>query len=306
MNLISITDVRAELNTLLEMAGKFKDEARKGIFPERLKNKSLAMIFDKPSTRTRVSFEVAMAQLGGHAIYLDTTSMQLRRGETIKDTALTLSRYVDAIIVRAGSHQNLAELAKYSRVPVINGLTDLEHPCQALSDLFTIKEYKGRFSGVKLAYVGDGNNVCHSLLLGAAMVGLDMSVASPRGYEPRKDILMKAEGIAKSTGSTIEVHLDAPSAVKGADIIYTDVWVSMGQEEERTRRLKDFKGYQVNKELVEMGDNPLVMHCLPAKRGQEITSEVLESENSIVFEQAENRLHLQKALLCHLISGKAG
>jgi ornithine carbamoyltransferase len=304
MNLISITDVRAELNTLLEMAGKFKDEARKGVFPEKLKNKSLAMIFDKPSTRTRVSFEVAMAQLGGHAIYLDTTSMQLRRGETIKDTALTLSRYVDAIIVRAGSHPNLAELAKYSRVPVINGLTDLEHPCQALSDLFTIKEYKGSFSGVKLAYVGDGNNVCHSLLLGAAMVGLDMSAASPRGYEPRKDILVRAEGIAKSTGSTIEVHRDAPSAVKGADIIYTDVWVSMGQEEERTRRLKDFKGYQVNKELVEMGDNPLIMHCLPAKRGQEITSEVLESENSIVFEQAENRLHLQKALLCHLISGE--
>lgn len=259
------------------------------------------MIFDKPSTRTRVSFEVAMTQLGGHAIYLDTTSMQLRRGETIKDTALTMSRYVDAIVVRAGNHQDLMELAEYSRVPVINGLTDLEHPCQALSDLFTIKECKGGFKGVKLAYVGDGNNVCHSLLLGAAIAGLDMSAATPRGYEPRNDILMEARGIAKSTGSSIEVCRDAPSAVKNADIIYTDVWVSMGQEEERARRLKDFRGYQVNKELVEMGDNPRVMHCLPAKRGQEITDEVLESENSIVFEQAENRLHLQKALLCHLI-----
>lgn len=304
MNLLSITDVRAELNALLETTGKFKGEARKGVFPEKLKNRSLAMIFDKPSTRTRVSFEVAMTQLGGHAIYLDTTSMQLRRGETIKDTALTMSRYVDAIVVRAGNHEDLMELAEYSRVPVINGLTDLEHPCQALSDLFTIKECKGGFKGVKLAYVGDGNNVCHSLLLGAAIAGLDMSAATPRGYEPRNDILMKARGIAKSTGSSIEVCRDAPSAVKNADIIYTDVWVSMGQEEERARRLEDFRGYQVNKELVEMGDNPRVMHCLPAKRGQEITDEVLESENSIVFEQAENRLHLQKALLCHLIRGK--
>jgi ornithine carbamoyltransferase len=306
MNIVSITDVRGELNALLEMARKFKGEARKGIYPERLKNKSLAMIFDKPSTRTRISFEVAMAQLGGHGIYLDTTSMQLRRGETIKDTALTLSRYVDAIIVRAGSHLDLVELAEYSRVPVINGLTDLEHPCQALSDLFTIKGYKGDFPGVKLAYVGDGNNVCHSLLLGAAMAGLDMSVASPRGYEPRKDILDKAKGIAKSTGSNIDVHRSASSAVKNADIIYTDVWVSMGQEAEKVRRLKDFKGYQVNRKLVEIANNPLIMHCLPAKRGQEITDEVLESENSIVFEQAENRLHLQKALLCHLISGELG
>lgn len=304
MNLVSITDAKDDLESLLEKTGKFKGEAKKGVFPRKLAGKSLAMIFDKPSTRTRVSFEVAMAQLGGHAIYLDTTSMQLRRGETIKDTALTLGRYVDGIIVRAGSQEDLIELARYSQVPVINGLTDLEHPCQALSDLFTIKEYKGDFRRVKLAYVGDGNNVCHSLLLGSAMVGMDMSAAAPRGYEPRKDVITRARDLAKTTGSSIEVHQDPRRAVKGANVIYTDVWVSMGQEKERENRLKDFTGYQVNAELVNQASNPLVMHCLPAKRGQEITSEVLESENSIVFEQAENRLHLQKALLCHLISGE--
>lgn len=304
MNLVSILDIGDALLPLLEKTRVLKDDAQRGVFKERLKNKSLAMIFDRPSTRTRVSFEVAMVQLGGYAIYLDKSSMQLERGETIKDTALTLSRYVDAILVRSGSHASVVELAKHARVPVINGLTELEHPCQVLADLYTIREYKGAFNGVKLAYVGDGNNVCHSLLMGSAMAGMNIAVASPRGYEPREDILDKAKTLAKNTGSDISAVLEPEEAVKGADIIYTDVWVSMGQEAEKEKRLRDFKGYQVNAELVKKAGDPLIMHCLPAKRGLEITDEVLESKNSIVFEQAENRLHLQKALLCYLLAGE--
>jgi ornithine carbamoyltransferase len=303
MNLVSILDIDDALLPLLEKTRELKQEARQGVFKPRLRNRSLAMIFEKPSTRTRVSFEVAMAQLGGHAIYLDKSSMQLGRGETLKDTALTLSRYVDAILVRAESHASLVELARHAGVPVINGLTELEHPCQVLADLYTIREYKGGFAGVKLAYVGDGNNVCHSLLLGCAMVGMSIAVATPQGYEPKREILDKAQTLAETTGSSIAITHDPGEAVEGADIIYTDVWVSMGQEAEEARRLRDFRGYQVNSELVRKAGEPLVMHCLPAKRGLEITDEVLESENSIVFEQAENRLHLQKALLCRLIGG---
>ena len=301
MNLVSILDIGDALLPLLKKTQELKDDAQRGVFEDRLKNKSVSMIFNKPSTRTRVSFEVAMVQLGGHAIYLDKSSMQLERGETIKDTALTLSKYVDAILVRSGSHANVVELAKYSRVPVINCLTELEHPCQVLADLYTVRECKGAFNSVKLAYVGDGNNVCHSLLLGSAMAGMSIAVASPKGYEPSTEFLMKAKTIAATTGSDISAVLEPEEAVEGADIIYTDVWVSMGQETEKKKRLRDLRSYQVNAELVKKAGNPLIMHCLPAKRGQEITDEVLESENSIVFKQAENRLHLQKALLCYLI-----
>ncbi|MBI5253620.1 MAG: ornithine carbamoyltransferase [Euryarchaeota archaeon] len=297
MNLISIADAEKNLENIFEMSAKLKKKNFKV-----LNEKTLAMIFEKPSTRTRVSFEAAMTQLGGHAIYLDRTNTQLKRGETIKDTARTLSRYVDGIMLRANEHEDVVELGGYSTVPVINGLTDLEHPCQVLSDLFTIKEFKNSFN-VKLAYVGDGNNVCNSLLLGSSIVGMDISVACPKGYEPDEEILRKAKKYAKKSGADIEITADPAAAVTGAEIIYTDVWVSMGQESEEKNRLRDFKNYQVNAKLVRKASSPLVMHCLPAKRGLEITDEVLESKNSIVFEQAENRLHVQKALLCLLLGG---
>lgn len=298
MNFISIADAK-DLDYLFQRTEKLKEEAKRGIFQEYLKNKTLAMIFEKASTRTRVSFEVAMIQLGGHAIYMERRVMQLERGETIKDTARTLSRYVDGIMIRAYKHEDVAEFARYSGVPVINGLTDLEHPCQVLSDLYTIKEV--RDFGVKLSYVGDGNNVCNSLLLGSSMVGMDISVGCPKGYEPDQTIVEKARTYAKKTNARVEVTDDPIKAVSGADIIYTDVWVSMGQEGEEEKRLNDFRRYQVNSKLVRHANNPLIMHCLPAKRGQEITDEVMDSENSIVFQQAENRLHVQKALLCSLL-----
>jgi|TARA_B100001964_G_scaffold244384_1_gene325660 ornithine carbamoyltransferase len=303
MNLLSILDIHPEFSELLKSASKLKSDLKSGRLQEILKNQNLAMIFDKPSTRTRISFEVAMSQLGGHAIYLDPSSMHLKRGESIKDTATTLSKYVNAVVIRTSNHKVLVDFAKYSEVPVINGLTDLEHPCQALSDLLTIKEHHKKFPRLKLAYIGDGNNVCNSLLLGASMAGLEMSTATPKGYEPKKSILKKADEISDKTRSRIQVHNDPLAAVEGADIIYTDVWVSMGHEKELDNRINDFKNYQVNTNLVKLANNPLIMHCLPAKRGQEITSEVIESKNSIVFEQAENRLHLQKALLCYLLCG---
>jgi ornithine carbamoyltransferase len=296
MNLISMVDIKDNLEEILVLSAKLKRE-KSGT---QLSNKTLGMIFEKISTRTRVSFEVGMTQLGGHAIYLDPTSMQLKRGETIKDTAKTLSRYVDCIMARVYKHENVLELGKHADVPVINGLTDLEHPCQALSDLFTIEEAKGSFD-VKLAYVGDGNNVCNSLLLGASMVGMDMSVGCPEKYVPDENIFKQAQEFAGETGAKIEITSDPIEAVSGADIIYTDVWTSMGSENEEKQRIEDFKDYQVNSRLIEAANGPLIMHCLPAKRGQEITDDVLDSDNSIVFEQAENRLHAQKALLCFLL-----
>jgi ornithine carbamoyltransferase len=304
MNLISVMDVKDKLEYIFEKSKELKEEAKKGVFKEYLKNKNLAMIFEKASTRTRVSFEVAMAQLGGYAIHLDYMDMQLRRGESIKDTALTLSRYVDGIMVRANKHEDVVELARYSQSPVINGLTDLEHPCQVIADLFTIKEFKGKLKGLKLAYIGDGNNVCNSLILGSSLVGIDIFVACPKGYEPSEGIVEEALKHAEATKSKIEINDKVAKAVKNADIIYTDVWISMGQESEKEKRLRDFKDYQVNMNLVKMAGDPLIMHCLPAKRGQEITNEVIDSKNSIVFDQAENRLHVQKALLCLLLGEK--
>jgi ornithine carbamoyltransferase len=290
-----MVDIRENLEEVLNLTSELKREK----FGSQLAQKTLAMLFEKMSTRTRVSFEVGMTQLGGHAIYLDPESMQLKRGETIKDTAKTLSRYVDCVMARAYRHEDVVELGKYAGVPVINGLTDLEHPCQALSDLFTIKEAKGGFD-VKLAYVGDGNNVCNSLLLGSSMVGMDMLVGCPKGYEPNADIVKQAKEFSEKSGSKIEINSDPVETVSGADVVYTDVWASMGDENEEERKIK-FKDYQVNSKLLEGANDPLIMHCLPAKRGQEITDDVLDSQNSIVFEQAENRLHAQKALLCFLL-----
>lgn len=298
-HLISMADLTPEkLDEILKLAERLKEERYKGRVTDYLKNKSLAMIFELPSTRTRISFEVAMTDLGGHALYLNWNDLQLGRGEPIKDTARVLSRYVHAVMIRAKKHETILEFAKYSTVPVINGLSDLEHPCQVIADLLTIKEYKGDFRGVKLAWVGDGNNVCNSLILASALTGMEMVVCTPKGYEPNKEIVEKAIKM----GARLTFESDPIKAVEGADVIYTDVWVSMGQERERRKRLKAFSGYQVTQELVDSAKtNVIVMHCLPAHRGEEITEEVLEGEHSIVFDQAENRLHAQKAILLKLI-----
>lgn len=294
MHLLSVLDAKNYIEELFELADKLKESKE-----ELLKGKVLAMIFEKASTRTRVSFEVAMLSLGGHAIYMSPSEMQLARGESIKDTALTLSRYVDAVAIRAYKHETIKEFAKYASIPVINALSDFEHPVQIISDLYTIKKKKKSFN-VKLAYVGDGNNVCNSLILGSAIVGMEIRVATPPGYEPDKKILKLAE---KMNANVILTH-EPEKAVREADIIYTDVWISMGHENEAEERLERFKKYKVDSKLVALADNPLIMHCLPAKRGLEITDEVMDSENSIVFEQAENRLHVQRAILYKLIRGE--
>jgi ornithine carbamoyltransferase len=265
-----------------------------------LSGKKLGMIFEKPSTRTRVSFEVAMYELGGHAIYLSSSELQLKRGETIADTARVLSRYVDGIMARVYSHKDIVELAKYASIPVINGLSDMFHPCQVLGDLLTIKEKKGYLEGLKLTYLGDGNNVCHSLMIGGVKMGLKVFVSTPKDYQPSKEVINMAKECEKDGG---ELHLveDPIEAVKDSDIIYTDVWVSMGQEDSEIKK-KKLMPYQVNKELVKYAKKDFIfMHCLPAHRGEEVLDEVIDSENSVVFDQAENRLHIQKGILALLL-----
>ncbi len=301
-HLISVADLTSEeLDEILKLAEKLKEERYKGRVTDYLKNKSLAMIFELPSTRTRISFEVAMTDLGGHALYLNWNDLQLGRGEPIKDTARVLSRYVHAVMMRVRKHETIVEFAKYSTVPVINGLSDLEHPCQVIADLLTIKEYKGDLKHVKLAWIGDGNNVCNSLILASALTGMEMVVCTPKGYEPNKEIVEKAIRM----GAKLEFENDPIKAVEDADVIYTDVWVSMGREKERRKRLKAFAGYQVTQKVVDSAKTDVVvMHCLPAHRGEEITEDVLEGEHSIVFDQAENRLHAQKAILLKLIGGE--
>ncbi len=298
-HLLSIADLTSdELFELLKLAEKLKDERYKGLVTDYLKNKSLAMIFELPSTRTRVSFEVAMTDLGGHALYLGWNDLQLGRGEPIKDTARVLSRYVHAVMMRVRDHSTIEEFAKYSTVPVINGLSNLEHPCQVLADLLTIYEYRGDLKDVTLAWVGDGNNVCNSLILASALTGMRMVIATPPNYEPDARILKRA----REMGGNIVLLRDPKKAVEEADVIYTDVWTSMGQEKERDKRLAAFKGYQVSDELIKLSkDDVVVMHCLPAHRGEEITDEVIEGKHSIIFDQAENRLHAQKAVLLKLI-----
>jgi len=300
LDIISILDLKEDLGDVIASSMRLKSGALKDAFP--LKGKTLAMIFEKSSTRTRVSFEAGMAQLGGHALNLSPKELQLGRGETIADTAKVLSRYVDCIMYRAFDHRMMLDLAKNSTVPVINALDDLEHPCQTVADLMTIQERKKRFKGLKLAYVGDGNNVCNSLMLGSAAVGMDFVSANPEGYAPDGKLGKEAADLAKKNGCTSELTHDPISAVTKADVIYTDTWVSMGKEEEAKERQKVFQPFQVNSALVKRAKKDcIVMHCLPAHRGQEITDEVMDGPRSVVFDQAENRMHTEKAILLMLI-----
>ncbi|VVB86964.1 Ornithine carbamoyltransferase [uncultured archaeon] len=299
-HLLSLADLSyEELIDILDIASDLKEKRARGKTSTGLKNKSLAMIFEKSSTRTRVSFEVAMTELGGHAIYLNYKDIQLGRGESVADTARVMSRYVHAIMARVYKHETLTGLSKYSTVPIINGLSDLEHPCQVLADLLTIREYKGKLKNLNFSWIGDGNNVCNSAILACALTGMKITVACPEGYEPNSEIVNKARDI----GGTVSVIHDPVKAAKNADILYTDVWVSMGDEEEYDQRLRDFKPYQINSKLLEQAKHDvMVLHCLPAHRGEEITAEVVDGPNSAVFDQAENRLHAQKALLLKLLS----
>ncbi|KHF38415.1 ornithine carbamoyltransferase [Halalkalibacter okhensis] len=290
-----------EIETLLKSALTIKQN--KADYAEALKGKSLGMIFENASTRTRVSFEVGMTQLGGHALFLSSRDMQIGRGEPVKDTANVLSRYVDAIMIRTNSHEVVEELAEHATVPVINALTDGYHPCQAMADLLTIYEHKNTLKGLKLAYVGDGNNVAHSLLAAGAKVGMDVSIATPEGYEVNQEIFEKAKKAATETGATLVQTNDPKEAVKDADVIYTDVWASMGYEQEQEERLKQFSQFQVNTQLASFAkDDFIFLHCLPAHRGEEVAADIIDGKQSAVYDQAENRLHAQKAILLALVS----
>lgn len=298
-DVLSITDLsREEIYELIRSAVDLKEKRKAEEPTEFLKNKSLGMIFEKASTRTRVSFEVAMTDFGGHALYLNSNDIQIGRGETIEDTARILSGYLHGLMARVMSHETVLKLAEYSTIPVINALSDQEHPCQILSDFMTILEYKQKFEGLKFVWIGDGNNVCNSALLGSAIMGMEFAIACPKGYEPKAEYLEKA----KALGGKFTVTDDPKVAAKDADIIYTDVWVSMGDEAEQEKRLKDFTRYQVNTELLRAAKpDVIVMHCLPARRGLEITDEVMDGPNSVIFDEAENRLHAQKALILKLM-----
>ncbi|WP_283152124.1 ornithine carbamoyltransferase [Guptibacillus hwajinpoensis] len=287
-----------EIHYLLQEAELLKKLQKEGIPHEELKGKVLGMIFEKSSTRTRVSFEVAMLQLGGHALFLSSKDIQLGRGETVEDTANVLAGYLDGVMIRTFGHETIERFAKASSVPVINGLTDTHHPAQILADLLTIIEHKGHLSGLKAAYFGDGNNVAHSLIEGAAKVGMNFTIACPAGYEPDEEIVAKANEVAKTNGSVIEVTADPLAAAKDADVLITDVWTSMGQEDEQAEREGVFEPFQVNEELcINADENYIFMHCLPAHRGEEVTAEIIDGSHSVVYQEAENRLHAQKALL---------
>ena len=302
-NLVSINDLsREEVTQILETSEIIKLRYYSNEEQPLLKGKVLGMIFQKPSLRTRVSFETGMIQLGGQAIYLGPNDIKLGQREATKDIAQVLSRYVSGIMARTFSHEIMLELAKYSSVPVINGLSEFLHPCQVLGDLLTVKEKKGRLSNLKLAYIGDGNNVAHSLLFGAVKVGMDIVLATPPGYEPKSEIVDMAKEDAKRINSKIEIIHDPKEAVDGADVIYTDVWTSMGFEKESEIRKDVFKPYQINQGLINKAkDDVIILHCLPAHRGEEITDEVIDGPHSVVIDQAENRLHAQKGVLALLL-----
>lgn len=296
---VSIEDITAqELQLLLEEARLLKQSRDQSITERPLHGKTLAMIFEKASTRTRISFEVGMFELGGHALFLNPRDMQLGRGEEIRDTARVISRYVTGVMIRAYRHETVEEFALFSRVPVINGLSDREHPCQILADLMTMKEHFSELRGLKVAWIGDGNNVCSSLVLSAPLTGIKVVVASPLTYSPPGEIITRA----RSKGGSIEITDDPFTAAQNADVVYTDVWVSMGDEAEQTARMKALKRYAVTTDLISCASrDAVVLHCLPAHRGEEISDEVLDSPHSAVWDQAENRLHTQKALLNWLL-----
>jgi ornithine carbamoyltransferase len=302
-SLISIHDLtHEEAWQIFDLSAALKQKRLTGEPHKILEGKKLGMIFSKPSTRTRVSFEVGIWELGGIGMYFGPNDLQLGKSENISDTAKVLSRYLDGIMIRTFAHQDVVDLARFGSIPVINGLTDLLHPCQVLTDLFTIYEKKKVLRGLKLAYIGDGNNMAHSLLYGCSKVGMDISIASPSGYKPQEDIVKNAQADAKYYGSKIEIVDDPIAAVKGADIVYTDVWASMGQESEAKERKVKFQKYQVNPELVKNAkEDYLFMHCLPAHRGDEVVNEVADSPNSVIFDEAENRLHVQKAIMALLL-----
>ena len=301
MDLLSIHELSADdVEEILTLAADLKAKQKAGIPHKLLAGKTLGMIFEKSSTRTRVSFEVGMYQLGGQALFLSSRDLQLGRGEPIKDTARVLSRYLDGIMIRTYGHERIEELARYADIPVINALSDLLHPCQALTDLLTIREYKGKnLAGLKMAYVGDGNNMTHSLMYAAAKVGMNFAAATPEGYEPNAEVVANAKADAAETGATVTITHNPMEAVADADIIVTDTWASMGQEAEHDARTAVFHPYQVNWELVAESGNArcIVMHCLPAYRGEEITEDVFEEFADVIFDEAENRLHVQKAIM---------
>ena len=305
-DLISIHDLSSsEIKDIFDLAADLKEKQKKGQIHHLLSGKSLALIFEKPSTRTRVSFEVGMYQLGGKTVHLSPRAVQLGVREAISDVARTLSCYVDGVMLRTFHHNDILEFARFASVPAINGLSDLFHPCQALTDVFTVMEKKKNLKGLKFAYIGDGNNVCHSLMFAAAKVGMNLTIAVPSGHEPKDKIVKLAFADAKKAGVEIDILNDPVVAAKGADVIYTDVWASMGQEKQAKARQKKFAKFQVNKQLVKLAKKDvIIMHCLPAHRGEEITNEVIDGKNSVVFDQAENRLHVQKAILTLLLGGQ--
>ncbi|OGS21286.1 MAG: ornithine carbamoyltransferase [Elusimicrobia bacterium RIFOXYA2_FULL_39_19] len=313
-DLLSVIDfTKSEFIHIFNLSASLKEKLKKGKKYLPLTGKTLAMIFQKPSTRTRTSFEVGMTQLGGHAIFLSSQETQVKRGETFADTARTLSRYVNGIMVRADAHNDIIDLAKNASVPIINGLSDMEHPCQIMADIFTIIEKKAKpmdsntwqkkgLYDIKITYIGDGNNVANSLLLACAIMGMKITVCTPKGYEPDNNILDMGKRIIEKSKGTIEIQNDPFEAVKDSDVLYTDVWTSMGKEKEKEERMNIFKNYQINKNLISKAKpDVLIMHCLPAHRGEEISTEVMDGPNSIVFDQAENRLHVQKAILVYLL-----
>ncbi len=291
-----------EILDTLSLAAQLKDEQKKGIEHHHLKGKTLGMIFSKSSTRTRVSFEVGMYQLGGSALFLSSNDIQLGRGETIYDTANVLSRFVDGIMIRTFKQSDVEDLAKYGTIPIINGLTDLVHPCQILADFQTVIEKKGKLKGLKMAFIGDGNNVSHSLLYGCAKVGMDIAVATPVGYECDAEVIKNAMADAEKTGAKITITNSPEEAIKDADAVYADTWISMGQESEKEEKVKIFMPYQINKKLFSKAKpDAIFLHCLPAYRGYEVTEDVIDGPNSVIFDEAENRLHAQKAVMVKLM-----
>lgn len=303
-DLLSIHDLSIdEVHEILNLAKELKSKQKSGVPHPLLKGKTLGMIFQKSSTRTRVSFETGIWQLGGMGLFLSAHDLQIGRGEPVRDTARVLSRYVDGIMIRTFSHEEVEELALYADVPIINGLTDLMHPCQAMTDIFTAMEYKGDLKGRKLAFIGDGNNMAHSLMHICAKVGMDVAIATPFGYEPHAKIVEEAREDAKQNGSQVTVVNDPFEAAKDADVLYTDVWASMGQEAELMARKRIFVDFQINSAIMNVAKpDAIVMHCLPAHRGEEITDDVMEGPQSAIFDEAENRLHVQKAIMASLMA----